>query len=70
MTAEKDTMTSFPEELLAMLKALREDDEEKRRRRKVEETDNGISYKDTRNKDETPEEEFERLSQTRDAIEY
>jgi hypothetical protein len=69
MTAEKDTMTSFPEELLAMLKALREDDEEKRRR-KVEETGNGISYKDTRNKDETPEEEFERLSQTRDAIEY
>jgi hypothetical protein len=69
MTAEKDTMTSFPEELLAMLKALREDDEEKRRR-KVEETDNGISYKDARKKDETPEEEFERLSQTRDAIEY
>jgi hypothetical protein len=53
MTATKDTMTSFPEELFMMLKALE---------------DAGV--KANVKIPETPEQEFERLTQTRDAVEY
>jgi hypothetical protein len=64
MTAKKGTMTSFPEEFLAILNALNE--EEKRRRAESEK----MVHKNIQDKKETPEEEFERLIQTRDAIEY
>jgi len=60
MTATRDSMLSFPEDILAMLLALKS---------------SGIridlnSILDQKNKQETKQEEFERLIQTRDAIEY
>jgi hypothetical protein len=60
MTATKDSMLSFPEDILAMLLALKS---------------SGIridlnNILDQKNKQETKQEEFERLIQTRDAIEY
>jgi hypothetical protein len=60
MTATKDSMLSFPEDILAMLLALKSSE--------IRIDLNNIL--DQKNKQETRQEEFERLIQTRDAIEY
>lgn len=53
MTAQLDTMKSWPDELMMMVTALQE-----------------AGVKIQVKLPETPEQEFERLIQTRDAIEY